>query len=270
MALVTLHKTNAVPMVRLPSPQDQPIFDVALLFTGGLRDFDAGLAHKLSRNVLMPLSRSTTTLDMFACNEPGDRFRPDSRRVIQESGAKLFELQAWSFAWLNQTHYGAPQAQIEKDLAKLGPAFLWALRVEKCYQASKSRGNVSAARGVEHRYDFFVRLRPDLVHTCSPGTHTWPWYTHQVWDEALGAVNTWSTGSISMRMRAYSVSAHLSNPGSTTNLPIHCALTPTITLIRGRGHGASRPPWLRIPRPSVAPPFTLMRPARRTEPNASS
>ena len=207
MALVKLHKTNAV--ARPLRPQDQPMFDVALLFTGGLRDFNIGLAHKLSRNVLMPLSQSTTTLDMFACNEPGDHFRQDSRRIIQESNAKLFELQTWNF---NETNYGATQAQVDKGLATQGRAFLWALRVEKCYQASKRRGSVSAARGVEHRYDFFVRLRPDLL-----------------WDEPLGAVGTWSTSSIGMRMRAYSVSAHLLNPGSTTHLPIHCALTPTIT-----------------------------------------
>ena len=225
------------------SPQDQPMLDVALLFAGGLRDFHIGLAHKLSRNVLMPLSRWTTTLDMFACNEPGDHFRPDSRRIIQGSGVKLFELEAWSFSWLNQTDGGATQAH----------AFVWALRVEKCYQASRRRGSVDAARGVERRYDFFVRLRPDLL-----------------WEEALGAVSTWSTSSISMRMRAYSVSARRLNPGATTDRPIHCALSSHPRLVRGRGRGASRPPWARFPRPSVGPPFTLTRSARKPEPNASS
>lgn len=232
------------PLMAAPlSPQDQPMLDVALLFAGGLRDFHVDLAHKLSRNVLMPLSRSTTTLDMFACNEPGDHFRPDSRRIIQESGVKLFELEAWSFSWLNQTDGGATQAH----------AFVWALRVEKCYQASRRTGSVDAARGVERRYDFFVRLRPDLL-----------------WEEALGAVSTWSTSSISMRMRAYSVSARRLNPGATTDRPIHCALSSHPRLVRGRGRGASRPPWARFPRPSVGPPFTLTRSARKPEPNASS
>ena len=67
---------------------------------------------------------------------------------------RLYELEAWSFSWLNQTDGGATQAH----------AFQWALRVEKCYLA--------AARGVERRYDYFVRLRPDLL-----------------WEDALGAVH---------------------------------------------------------------------------------
>ena len=190
-----------VPMAGALSPQDpvldQPMLHVALLFTGGLRGFNAHLANKLSHNVLMPLAKSTATLDMFACNEPGDHFLPESRRIIQESGVKLLELQAWSFTWLNQT------GDLARPMATQARAFQWALRVEKCYQASRSRDNVYAARGIEPRYDFYVRLRPDLL-----------------WDEALGAVDTWSTGSISMRARAYSVSAcHILNPGAI-DLPI--------------------------------------------------
>ena len=118
------------------------MLDVALLFAGGLRGFDVDLAHKLSRNVLKPLSISTATLDMFACNEPGDHLRPESRRVIEESGVRLYELEAWSFSWLNPTDGGATQAH----------AFQWALRVARCYLA--------AARGVERRYDGPPTARP--------------------------------------------------------------------------------------------------------------
>lgn len=139
---------------------------VAVLFVGGLRGFDVARAKAFDGHVLRPLAEQTDrSVDLFACNEDAESVSPELQRILEGSGAAVT---------LVKTSI-APYEDA-KDVAFAKP-WRWALRVRQCYEAT--RPNAS-------RYDFYVRVRPDLI-----------------WDGPLPPVSTWSNKSVMMRMRDY-------------------------------------------------------------------
>ena len=153
---------TAVPKVDAPkAPLASPPSSVAVLLVGGVRGFDAERALNLKENVLDPVAEQTgRPVGVFACNEEGDTIPLDARRILETGNANLSMVDT-AYTWQE---------------SNLPHAYLWAVRLQKCYQAARKVSNFS----------FYVRLRPDLV-----------------WGKPIKPVDSWSTDGVEVRMRMY-------------------------------------------------------------------
>ena len=162
---------------------------VAVLCVGGLRGFTTERAQRLALHLL-----TQARTDLFLCNEPGEMLEADARRVLQSGAETVFEEETWTYehiknALANRTRvtHGGREGEGRTGPKSIGQGIEvavheWALRVNMCYEASMRRDG----RALRATYDFFIRIRPDLV-----------------FDAPLPLPGSWSTRAVSSRARAY-------------------------------------------------------------------
>ena len=137
---------------------------VAVLLVGGLRDFDDPTATNMATHVVSPLADEAERTEVFACNEPGENLTPSALKILSNTGANVTQLESWDI-------------QVQESDAWGHWAFLWAVRLRKCYQESVSQKGALA---------FYLRIRPDLV-----------------WDGNIQALSSWPANGISARSYRY-------------------------------------------------------------------